>query len=91
MATTQTTLRARLDNKITVGDEGDQQQLTFVADYEDGRNEEWAKYTPALSISFVVKDGTAAADFEVGKSYTFAISETTDKPEPKTGAKTADK
>lgn len=85
-----TTLRTKLDKRIPTGD-GDQVQLTFVADYNDGRNAEWAKYTPALSISFVVKSDASAADFEVGQAYTFTIDETPDdgSVEPSASTETA--
>lgn len=36
-----------------------QVQLEFQADYDDGRNKEWAKYTPGLSINMTVKPEVA--------------------------------
>ena len=45
--------------------EGDTRQaaLTFGADYTDGRNKEWALYTPGLHLSMTVK-GAVADRFE---------------------------
>lgn len=50
--------------------EGDQRQVavTFIADYQDGRNKEWSLYTPALSLSMTLK-GDVADRFEVGQAY----------------------
>jgi len=31
-----------------------QQAITMTADYADGANKEWAKYTPGLSVSMTV-------------------------------------
>ncbi|CRK59088.1 hypothetical protein [Alloactinosynnema sp. L-07] len=46
----------------------DEVSLTFQADYEDGRNKEWAKYTPSMSISTTMR-GSVGDHFEPGKSY----------------------
>lgn len=50
-------------------DDGKQVSLSFSPDYEDGRNKEWAKYTPALSLSMVVKTEVANANFEKNGAY----------------------
>lgn len=55
----------------------DQVQLEFGPDYNDGRNKEWAKYTPAFSLSMVVKD-TVAEHFPMGKEFTLTFSESDD-------------
>lgn len=47
----------------------DQVTLTFVPDYADDRNKEWAKYTPALSLSLSVLPEVAER-FEEGAAYT---------------------
>lgn len=53
-----------------------QAAVLFGADYftEDGKeiNAEWAKYTPALSISMNVLD---SVQFEPGKSYTLTFDD----------------
>jgi hypothetical protein len=36
-----------------------QTSISFTADYADGANKEWAKYTPALSVSMTVLDEVA--------------------------------
>jgi hypothetical protein len=54
------------------GDDG-QVNLTFGADYEDGRNAEWAKYTPGLSLTMGVK-ASVAEHFEQGGAYTLTFT-----------------
>lgn len=51
--------------------------LEFQPDYNDGRNAEWAKYTPGLSLSMVVKD-EVAGHFELGQPYTLQFVPTED-------------
>lgn len=53
-----------------------QSVLSFNADYSDERNKEWAKYTPALSLSMNVIDPVAEG-FKLGGRYllTFALAE----------------
>jgi hypothetical protein len=53
-------------------DAGDQVSLRFEPDYNDGRNAEWAKYTPALSLTMNVK-GDVAQQFEPGGKYTLTF------------------
>lgn len=50
--------------------EGDDRQVnvSFGADYADGRNKEWARYTPGLSLTMGLR-GAVADQFEVGKPY----------------------
>lgn len=50
----------------------DQVSLGFQADYEDGRNKEWAKYTPGLSLTMGVKP-EVAEHFAVGQAYTLTF------------------
>lgn len=54
-----------------------QASLEFHPDYGDGRNGEWAKYTPALSLTMMVK-AEVAAHFEQGKPYTLQFVPTED-------------
>ena len=58
-------------NGKTEAGEGDDRQVnvSFCADYADGRNKEWALYTPALSLSMTLK-GAVADRFEQGSRYT---------------------
>lgn len=65
------------DLKQTVPHDSDQVQLSFAADYKDGRNAEWAKYTPGLSLTMTVK-GSVSDQFEAGKSYVLTFEEETD-------------
>lgn len=60
-----TTLYAKLDRKIAIGDE--HTQLAFVA-ADDERNREWggSEHDPALSLHFVVTNDAPAAALEPG-------------------------
>jgi hypothetical protein len=79
-------MRARVQNKNELGFGNDDVQLSFVADYEDGRNEEWAQFTPSLTFTMTVKKEIAAM-FEVGEKITF-FAEPTQAPEEEGGSKT---
>jgi hypothetical protein len=68
-----TSLKVKLTGKTDAGDE--QTQLVFGADYHDERNKEWAKYTPAVNFSFVVRNDTAAAQYTEGAAYTLTLEE----------------
>lgn len=46
--------------------------LVFSADYADGRNKEWAKYTPSLELRMRVKD-SVAEQFEPGQAFTLTF------------------
>lgn len=48
--------------------------LTFVPDYADGRNKEWAYATPSLSLAMSVIP-QVAEKFEVGQAYTLTFSQ----------------
>jgi hypothetical protein len=48
--------------------------LNFNADYTDARNQEWAKYTPALSMIMHVIEPVAET-FTVGKNYLLTFEE----------------
>jgi hypothetical protein len=61
-------------NVQSEGTENEQVQLTFVPDYNDGRNQEWARFTPALSLTMTVKP-EVAEQFEAGKHYTLTFTE----------------
>lgn len=58
-------------------DINEQVQLSFVPDYADGRNKEWAKYTPALSLSMTVLPEVAER-FTSGQAYIMTLEEATD-------------
>lgn len=51
--------------------------LEFQADYDDDRNREWAKYTPAISVTTTVKD-EVAANFELHEAYTVTFTKSTE-------------
>ena len=48
--------------------------VTFAPDYADGRNAEWARWTPGLSLTIGLR-GSVADRFEVGKAYTLTFTE----------------
>jgi hypothetical protein len=48
-------------------------QLTFGADHLDGRNKEWAAFTPSLNLTMTVKPEVAAL-FTVGAAYTLTFT-----------------
>lgn len=51
---------------------GGETDLVFGADYADGRNKEWAKYTPALDLRMRVLSGVAE-QFEVGQAFVLTL------------------
>lgn len=63
------TAKVVLSSKV---EQGDQVILSFGADYADGRNKEWAKYTPGLSLTMGVLP-EVAEKFEVGGKYTLTF------------------
>jgi hypothetical protein len=69
------TAKVHCQSKTESG-EGDNRQVvvTFLPDYADGRNKEWSRYTPALSLSLTLK-GEVADRFEPGKAYTLTFAE----------------
>lgn len=67
------TAKIRLVSKVEVGQGDDQQaNLRFAADYDDDRNKEWARYTPALDLTMVVK-GSVADQFVPSKAFTITF------------------
>jgi hypothetical protein len=56
--------------------EGDDRtvNVAFGPDYADGRNAEWARWTPGLSLTMGLR-GAVADQFEVGKAYTLTLTE----------------
>lgn len=73
-----TTAKIKCSSKLEPSD--GQVSLGFAADYADERNKEWAKYTPALSVSMTVLESVAER-FEPGKAYTLTFEESEDQPE----------
>jgi len=62
--------------KITVSGktpQGTQTLLTFMPDYQDGRNKEWAEATPSLSLSMNVLNSVAER-FDVGQAWTLTFT-----------------
>lgn len=68
------TAKVRLQSKNVhqEGTEQEQVQLQFVADYDDGRNKEWSRYTPALSLSMTVLPEVADR-FADGAAFTLTF------------------
>ncbi len=61
-------------NSKTESGTGDQRAVNvkFTADYRDGRNQEWARWTPSLDLSVTLK-GEVADRFAIGKGYTLTF------------------
>lgn len=66
------TAKVHCQSKTKSG-EGDDRQAV-VTDYADGRNKQWSRYTPALSLQMTLK-GDVADRFELGKAYTLQFVE----------------
>jgi len=64
------TAKVKLTSKTDNGD--GQVYLTFNADYEDGRNKEWSKYTPALTLNMYVKQEITDL-FPTDQTYTLTF------------------
>lgn len=47
--------------------------LEFVPDYNDGRNKEWAKYTPGMSLHMTVLE-SVADQLEAQGAYTLTFT-----------------
>lgn len=69
-----TTAKLALSSKT---DNNEQVQLSFVPDYADGRNKEWAKYTPSLSLVMNVLP-EVAEKFISGQAYVMTLEEAAD-------------
>lgn len=69
------TAKIQVQSKLETG-VGEERQVvvTFTPDYNDGRNKEWSRYTPALGLSLTLK-GEVADRFAVGKAYTLTFAE----------------
>jgi hypothetical protein len=67
------TAKVKLTQKLENGGDGEDRfvALQFLPDYQDGRNQEWAASTPALSLTVTVK-GAVADRFEY-KPYTLQM------------------
>jgi hypothetical protein len=72
MATVTAKIKCTGKTRVEPGDDG-QFNLTFGPDYDDGRNAEWAKYTPRLTLTMGVK-ASVAEHFEQGAAYTLTFT-----------------
>jgi hypothetical protein len=68
-----TTAKIKVSSKTVNGD--GQVTIQFFADYENSANTEWAKYTPALSLSMTVID-SVAEQFTEGQAITLTLDPT---------------
>lgn len=62
-------ITAKVKVQYTSPNGEDQTQVNLIADYDDDRNKEWAKYTPALSVAITVKNEIADR-FPMGQAFT---------------------
>lgn len=64
------TAKITCTRKVTFGEGAERYaDVSFGPDYEDGRNKEWAHYTPGLSLQVRLND-SAVDLFEAGQAYT---------------------
>lgn len=70
MITAKVTLASKVAQGVGTPYEG--VNLTFSADYNDGRNKEWAKATPYLNLIMVVTPEVAER-FELSTKYTLTF------------------
>lgn len=63
-------------NSKTESGTGEDRQVAvrFNADYRDGRNKEWARWTPSLDLSVTLK-GEVADKFAIGQGYTLTFEQ----------------
>lgn len=68
-----TTMKMYVSNKV-VFDMNDEpySTLTLSADYADGANKEWAKYTPSATLTATVK-GSVSNEFNLGDKVTVSL------------------
>jgi hypothetical protein len=50
----------------------DNSNLTFYADYADGKNAQWAAATPSMTVTMVVNN-TVAETVEIGDAFTLTF------------------
>lgn len=75
------TAKVTLNSKVETGEGDDRQaRLIFNADYADGRNKEWAKYTPALNLDMTV-NAPVGDLFEAQGKYTLTFEKTVEDDE----------
>lgn len=67
-------VKCNIKQEYTDGAGARQTTVGFMPDYADGRNKEWAQYTPHLDLRMTLK-GEVADRFEVGKAYTLTFEE----------------
>lgn len=78
------TAKVYVSNRTEMND--GQVTVAFSPDYKEGRNSEWAKYTPALSLTMVVKK-EVADHFPGGRAFTLVFDpEDSEGPLPTDGA-----
>lgn len=73
------TAKVFLSGKTQLSD--GQTSLSFTADYMNGANKEWAKYTPSLSLSMTVLDEVAEKFGEHGAKFTLTFEPDEAQPE----------
>jgi len=71
------TAKVKCTRKEPMAHDDSQVTLEFQPDYDSGRNKEWAKYTPALSLTMTVL-AEVAERFELQQPYTLQFTTTDD-------------
>lgn len=68
--------KVTLNSKLTSGVDAQRQVVaSFTADYANGRNAEWAIYTPSLQLTMTLR-GEVADRLTIGQAYTLTFEET---------------
>ena len=67
------TARVLLETKEAQAHDETLVRLVFVPDYQDGRNAEWARFTPSLRLEMTVVD-SVAEQFNTQTPYTLTFS-----------------
>ncbi len=65
------TAKIKVTGKNPIGD--NQTTLRFGVNYTDDKNKEWARFTPILNFSIVVRD-SVAKKFELNRPYILILT-----------------
>lgn len=84
------TAKVKVTNRVLNTDTGDV-TLSFMPDYAEGRNSDWAAKTPALSLSMTVK-GDVGGEIDVNDCFTLTFVNDTaaEHDAAQTGAEASD-
>lgn len=78
MAGVSVTAKVKIEAVEPVAHDENQVQLTFVPDYDNDANQEWARHTPSLRLVMVVKKDIGDK-FKPFNKYTLTFTEDSTK------------